>query len=121
MVSVNDSTPTLWLARQAVFAAQWLLRELFSSDTSSSAAEETRKTYSQASDFRNARDLPRRNWTPSRFGPSYEDAKSTDFPGPLIGETGFEPATARPPAREIRCRGVLNRRFYWVWHPSGPP
>jgi hypothetical protein len=51
------------------------------------------------------------NWTPSRFRRSHEHAKSTDFPGPLIGETGFEPAAARPPAREIRCRGVLNPRF----------
>jgi len=31
----------------------------------------------------------------------------------FIGETGFEPATARPPAREIRARPVLNARVDW--------
>ncbi len=31
-----------------------------------------------------------------------------------IGETGFEPATARPPAREMRVLRVLSPRVCWV-------
>src|ERR1035438_10523295 len=33
---------------------------------------------------------------------------------PKIGETGFEPATARPPAGEVRLLRVLSPRVYWV-------
>ncbi len=33
----------------------------------------------------------------------------------LVGETGFEPATARPPARGIGCRSVDEARIHWVF------
>ncbi len=33
----------------------------------------------------------------------------------LVGETGFEPATARPPAAKIGCRPEKDPRIYWVF------
>src|SRR5436190_5125389 len=42
-------------------------------------------------------------------------AKAGDLQAfPLIGETGFEPATARPPARGIGCVSVARARVCWL-------
>ena len=41
-------------------------------------------------------------------------AGSSIIEGPVIGETGFEPATARPPARRSGSPLLLSPRFYWV-------
>ena len=46
-----------------------------------------------------------KRWTPARTPPMHRDLLLCDLQGVSIGETGFEPATARPPAGRIQPPG----------------
>jgi hypothetical protein len=58
----------------------------------------------------------RKHWTPETTLLSTQTSREPVNAGSLlIGETGFEPATARPPAEGFWCLWVLVARVYWVW------
>ena len=85
-----------------------------SPDTLSGAVRgksEPATTRSPRAEPRTDRRLVRKLFPRGPFGPKHPGHRTSPFAGSfVVGETGFEPATARPPASGMGCRSVDEAR-----------